>query len=213
MFHRATPILLVTAFVAGCSSMGNKDFQCPADENGSVCMSVRDVYRATNNSDTVQPNYRDGKPIDPTASKGAVSRVDGTSSGVLANGQRGVDTGMPPLPEVDIPLPVRTPAKIMRIKIFPWQDESSDLNGGSVVFTEVEGRAWTLGEEQVSRVQQNVISPLSAPKGAGQSAYGAPLIRPPGAQVAPAMRGNTSSAVPGANAGSERGAGAVVKNP
>jgi conjugal transfer pilus assembly protein TraV len=148
---------VAAAVLAGCSAFGGKDkFDCPNTEVGATCISARQVYEATHVSDRVQPGFKDGKPIEP--------KGDDTSPQALRlaalDGNGGV-TYRPPLPEVDTPLPVRMPAKIMRIRVFPWEDNGRDLNTGGYVYTEIEGRSWTIGEEQVSRVQGNVISPLA----------------------------------------------------
>lgn len=189
--------LLSVVVLAGCSAFGGETFQCPAQMDGSTCMSAREVYGQTHVADRVAPNYKDGKPIKPThdPSAGAALRADG-ATGMDARGVSVAarDDYRPPLPEVDMPLPVRVPAKVMRIRIFPWEDSARDLNAGSVVFTEVEGRMWTLGEDQVSRVQANVTNPLAPPKGAAQSTssattYQSPLSAPIAPrQAAPAPR-------------------------
>ena len=175
------------AFLGGCSVFGDNKFQCPANLDGATCMSAREIYSATHVSDRVAPNYKDGKPIAPpsgqpgSASGGyATPEYLGSSDDSRASAG-GVDKYRPPLPEVDLPLPVRVPAKVMRIRIFPWEDNARDLNAGSVVFTEVEGRTWTLGEEQTSRVQANVINPLAPPRGSqsSSSTYQSPLSAPP----------------------------------
>lgn len=148
-------------------------------------MSARQVYSATHVADRVSPNYKDGKPIHPSAaatpSQGAVS--------VAAAAQASSNEYRPPLPEVHSPLPVRVPAKVMRVQIFPWEDSQRDLNAGSLVFTEIEGRTWTLGEEQVAKVQGNVLQPLAAPRSSalsqGNSTFVAPLSSPPPSRPVP----------------------------
>ncbi len=189
MLRRRFSIVTVVV-LGGCSAFGNDTFHCPANVDGATCMSAREVYGATHVADRVSPNYKDGKPIGPHA---AVTQSQASGRG-LADYQTAaqassdsptpavVDKYRPPLPEVDVPLPVRVPAKVMRIRIFPWEDNARDLNAGSVVFTEVEGRTWTLGEEQTSRVQANVIDPLSVPKASTGTTYQTPLLAPPTAR-------------------------------
>lgn len=147
-------ILVFVAILTGCSAFGGRDtFDCPNTEVGAACISARQVYAATHVADTVPPGYIDGKRIDSKKSS------DSGSKEVL----NGLNTVQPPLPQIDTPLPIRTQAKVMRIRIFPWEDNSRDLNTGGFVYTEIEGRTWNIGEEQVSRVQANVISPLQMP--------------------------------------------------
>lgn len=174
--------LLPVAYLAlliGCSSLGSDKFQCPAQTGGSTCMSARQVYSATHVADRVAPNYKDGKPIEPSSSG---TPAQAAAAEARPASQSAAPEYRPPLPEVDAPLPVRVPAKIMRVRIFPWEDSLRDLNAGSFVFTEIEGRTWTLGEEQVARVQGNVVQPLAAPRSAavnqGPSTFVTPLSSP-----------------------------------
>lgn len=172
-------ILAIVALSAlsGCSVWGGKTFQCPgADTDGATCMSARQVYEATNVTDRVAPNYRDGKPIKPGEQR--LPAVDAEGHPVVSQQQSLLNTYLPPLPDADAPLPVRTPAKVMRIRIFPWEDRDRDLNAGGFVYTEIEGRQWTLGDDQVSRVQANVITPLAMPKNATPGQFISPLNIP-----------------------------------
>ncbi len=151
---KTTSILSVlsVSILAGCSGYGGKDhFECPNTNEGAACISARQIYAKTHVSDRVQPAFKDGKPID---------KQEDAAVQVASNG---LNAYRPPLPEVDTPLPIRTPPKVMRIRVFPWEDNSRDLNTGGYVYTEVEGRQWTIGEEQVSRIQANVITPLAMP--------------------------------------------------
>jgi conjugal transfer pilus assembly protein TraV len=178
MIKTAISLSFVIA-LAGCSVWGGNTFQCPGNSvDGATCMSARQLYEATHVTDNVAPNFRDGKPIDPSEKQ---MSAQGTTAVANAGTQSLLNTYLPPLPDADSPLPVRTPAKVMRIRIFPWEDNQRDLNTGGFVFTEVEGRAWTLGDDQVSRVQPNVITPLAMPKGAvQQSQFTSPLTMPQG---------------------------------
>lgn len=203
--HKFFGSIALAVSLAGCSVWGGKSFQCPGNEmDGATCMSARQVYEATHVTDRVAPNYRDGKPIAPGEQSASSSGSAPTSA---APQQALLNTYLPPLPEADAPLPVRTPAKVMRIRVFPWEDKERDLNTGGFVFTEIEGRTWTLGEDQVSRVQANVISPLAMPKGVAPiGQFGAPLATP--AQLtrarqsdsqplpAPAVRGGSGGSAP-----------------
>ena len=155
--------VVASAIVGGCGSFNSEQFQCPATEEGATCMSARQIYGATHVADRVAPNYRDGKPITDKQATHAIGSGDAELQPADANPkiqQRALvaspqqsDSYRPPVPDVDTPLPVRSPPQILRIRIFPWEDNARDLNAGTVVFTEVEGRTWTLGEEQVARVQ------------------------------------------------------------
>lgn len=169
----------LTVLVSGCSVWGGNSFQCPATNvDGATCMSARQVYEATHTTDRVAPNFKDGRPIDATDRQAGAGASGTTVAAASPSTQNLLNTYLPPLPDADAPLPVRTPAKVMRIRIFPWEDSQKDLNTGGFVFTEVEGRQWTLGDDQVSRVQANVITPLAMPKGARPPSSTSPLSVP-----------------------------------
>ena len=43
-------------------------------------------------------------------------------------------------------VPLRTPARVMRIWIAPWEDSRGDLHAPGYLFTEIEPRRWALDE-------------------------------------------------------------------
>ena len=51
-----------------------------------------------------------------------------------------------PVPKIDDPTPIRTPAQVMRIWIAPWEDSDGDLMVSNYVFTELEPRRWMIGK-------------------------------------------------------------------
>jgi len=155
--NKTTLIAITSLVLAGCNTLGQSQPDCPKNNQGAACLSAREIFERTHVADSVQPNFKDGKEIKPSSSNSDASAASSMQVVASASGHP------PPPPEVDSPLPIRTPAKVMRIRIFPWEDNSRDLHSGGFVFTEVEGRTWSIGEEQVSRVQANVISPLTPP--------------------------------------------------
>lgn len=178
--------------VAGCNTLGQSTFECPLTEKGAACLSARQIYEKTHVADRVQPNFVDGKPITPESAPTAQAQ-GAAAQGAAAQPPSGVAGGRPPLPEIDSPLPVRTPAQVMRIRVFPWEDSTGDLQTGGFVFTEIRGRTWTIGEDQIARIQANVISPLTAPARMSgpsvnpvTSATASPLIAPKAAPPLPA---------------------------
>lgn len=56
------------------------------------------------------------------------------------------------------PVPVRTPAGVMRIWIAGWEDDLGDLNAPSHIFVEVEPRRWVVGEPE--HHEQRFFAPL-----------------------------------------------------
>lgn len=160
---RAGLILFSSLLVglSGCSSLSGFDaqdqFGCKAMPEGTKCKSAREVYGLTETADQVTtPPRSEGSPSQGGAasqSPPTVAHGGGIQPAVLGDGYR------PPVPAVDKPVPVRADAKVMRAWIAPWEDASGDLNVGGYVFMEIEGRRWSLGEEQVARVP--VMAPLT----------------------------------------------------
>lgn len=186
------PLLAVAALVlAGCNTLGQSKFDCPKNTEGAACLSAREIYERTHVADRVGATYKQGKEVQPDEAQ--PTNAAGTQVAVAS----ARSSYRPPLPEVDTPLPVRTPAKVMRIRVFPWEDNSRDLHTGGYVYTEVEGRTWTIGEDQVSRVQANVISPLVPPSRATGATNLSPLnvtatqgpTTSVGRQIPPALMG------------------------
>lgn len=145
--------LSVLSFVtlAGCSSLtniGESEYSCPGTPDGVKCMSTLDVYNATNDGHVPRPmSAKD-------ASEGVVNVSPNVSVGSeLSNmqiarqqEQQFINNYVAPyLP--DKPVPIRTPAEVMRIWIAPWEDQNGDLIATGYVFTEIEARRWVVGEE------------------------------------------------------------------
>lgn len=53
--------------------------------------------------------------------------------------------GSPIFPLVHKPIPVRTPAQVMRVWIAPWEDAKGVLHVGGYHFVEIQARRWTFG--------------------------------------------------------------------
>lgn len=143
--------------VSACSSWGNKDFECNAPVN-TTCQSSRDIYEQTNGGGTVfnkagarnnqQYNSRDGKKAQPLPPKKIKDPV--------------VDTFVAPqLP--DSPVPVLTPAVVMRVKVYSYEDQTSGaLYAPGFVFVEVQPRHWTIGKPESDVPYGRHASPLEA---------------------------------------------------
>lgn len=142
----AAGALLLTT---GCSSMlnvGSPDYACPGMPSGVQCMSARDVYAATNNGNVPLPMQRAGQEVEAkratVVGAAAVSEVAGgkqpTPNDVVAT------YVAPRLP--DQPIPIRTPAQVMRIWVAPWEGTNGDLNTTGYIYTEIEPRRWVIGD-------------------------------------------------------------------
>ena len=154
-----TGLLAVAAMAAtACSTIGEKDFACPGRPPGVRCMSATEVYSATHQTDYVKPTSDKALGDDPKASRqrGASVRKHNRGS------QRRTNETSPPtadsssdpgtlrmnviVPAIERPIPIRTPAQIMRAWIAPWEDTRGILHVGGYAFIEIESRRWSFGE-------------------------------------------------------------------
>lgn len=140
---KAIGAILVATSITGCASVltvGESEYACKGMPDGVQCMSVTDVYNATH----------DGKSLSGNAGQGAEGvQVAGgqEASGEQIKADREaafINTFVAPqLPNQ--PIPIRTPAVVMRIWIAPWEDKNGDLITTGFVHTEIEPRRWVVG--------------------------------------------------------------------
>lgn len=137
--------------LAGCSSLtniGESDFSCPGIPSGVKCMSTLDVYNATNDGHVPRPvsakEAREGI-VNASFNESIGSELSNMQIAKQQEQQFINNYVAPYLP--DKPIPIRTPAEVMRIWIAPWEDQNGDLIATGYVFTEIEARRWVVGEE------------------------------------------------------------------
>lgn len=82
----------------------------------------------------------------------------------------------PALP--DHPVPIRTPAQVMRIWIAPYVDVSGDLIAPGFVYTEVEPRRWIYPDDEKTG-STRTFNPLKAASGSGSGLRGANAWKTP----------------------------------
>lgn len=156
-----TSIMVAALGLAGCMSSGGKrEFACPMGQ-GVNCMGPTDVYAATENRDHLEGLTNDDGQI----SFASAPAQRGNHTEVVEADGALVLTGGPSAPVLDAPedVPIRTPARVMRIWIAPWEDDSGDLNVPGKVFTEIEPRRWAVGETQPSG-RAATLQLISAPQ-------------------------------------------------
>lgn len=154
-------------FATGCSSIANvgaSDFNC-ASTDGVKCKSTREVYEMTNNGNvptaergvqkkryarlneqTAQQEQDQKQEQEKEDRQALKDQADPVAKNYVA----------PRLP--DRPVPIRTPAEVMRIWIAPWEDKNGDLNTNGYVYTEIEPRRWVIGKP--NSVGTQVLRPL-----------------------------------------------------
>ncbi|MGP9551950.1 MULTISPECIES: type IV conjugative transfer system lipoprotein TraV [Halomonas] len=177
----AAPFLALLV-LSGCASLGGgaNNFSCDSDEevDGLGCMSVRDVYAATNDSafDTaaldsahaVAQESRQRAPARPKSPREHFARHGSSADALPAIDALPDSHGIDPLdvpqnyvaPRLpDQPVPVRTPAQVMRVWVAPWENTSGDLVTTGYLYTEIEPRRWVLGTTPEAESQRS-LSPL-----------------------------------------------------
>lgn len=139
---RSVALVGATLVLSGCSTLniGEGDYSCPGMPSGVQCMSARDVYAATNDGNVPRPMR--SEQAQPEEGVLASSRVPTSST---SSGDVVIDNYVTPrLP--DRPVPIRTPAQVMRIWVAPWEDTNGDLIVSGYVYTEIEPRRWVIGD-------------------------------------------------------------------
>ncbi|MBS9424202.1 type IV conjugative transfer system lipoprotein TraV [Photorhabdus caribbeanensis] len=146
--------------LSGCSAfnIGKDEYSCPGMPNGVQCMSARDVYAATNDGNVP-------RPMKPEEVKAKAEASDQNSSNVSVNSSNSENAVInnyvaPRLP--DRPIPIRTPAQVMRIWVAPWEDTNGDLIVTGYVYTEIEPRRWVIGDGTPQ--SEPVLRPLQTVK-------------------------------------------------
>lgn len=130
---RLAALLIAAATqMSGCSimSFGESEYSCSGLPDGVRCMSARDVYQLTANGNVPRPTDGQGKVQSNTSEK-----AENVESRIIED--RYVAPSVP-----NKPVPIRTPAQVMRLWIAPWEDDVGNLNISSYIYTEIEERRW-----------------------------------------------------------------------
>ena len=125
------------ASLAGCATPGASSKRSCGVPEGAPCMSVRDVYYATNHADRLTAS---SKPA-TRAVTAPTLMIEGES--LVMSDQEQASAFPVETPPKTVPL--RTQARVMRIWVAPWTDNAGDLHMGGHLFTEIEPRKWSVG--------------------------------------------------------------------
>lgn len=125
------------AILSGCATT---HYQCPTP-TGVACMSATEVYHLTD---------APGK-AGTDAATGALTKDGHGHGGKVSAPQGAVATAssdrITPLPKPGDVIPIREPSRVMRIWIGPWQDTSGNLVMATRIYTEIEPKRWSIGED------------------------------------------------------------------
>lgn len=174
-FKTFLPLLAVATVLSGCATVGSGDFACPGRPAGVRCASAVEVYALTENTDQIAATADEALGDDPRKAaqqRDAQAERVAQAETEVNEGAQPVDlrqrtpttpvpemprdtydgqllqasTGRAPIvPLVHKPIPVRTPAQVMRVWIAPWEDAKGVLHVGGYHFVEIEARRWTYG--------------------------------------------------------------------
>lgn len=133
-------------YLSGCA-VGKSEYACSGLAEGVNCTSARDVYTMTDdpNFQTVLQRENAEKARKKAGESGDTSGAGGSETVVLR--ETPGEQYITPRPARN-PLPIRTPATVMRIGFAPWEDEKGDLNVPGYIYTEIEPRRWEVGAER-----------------------------------------------------------------
>jgi conjugal transfer pilus assembly protein TraV len=120
-------VLLIATCLVGCSAK----YGCKGMPEDPTCISAVEAYKATDKARST---------VHPAETAGAASETVTP----MAMPETLVEPA--PVPRIDDPTPIRTPSKVMRIWVAPWEDGDGDLNVSGYVFTELEQRRWMIGK-------------------------------------------------------------------
>ena len=177
---------LALSALSGCSvlGVGEEEFACTGMPDSVYCHSARDVYEKTNSGVVPSPvRQEDGaynkdcddcqraEDTNPELAQGQVSKTESqtgegaqvttgkTLKTLTTTGDEVISNYVSPrLPSE--PVPIRTPAQIMRIWVAPYVDTNGDLVAPGFVYTEIEPRRWIYPNDEYQN-QPKLFAPLS----------------------------------------------------
>lgn len=170
---------------------GEDSFSCSGKPGSVYCRSAREVYDVTSDGTVPSPmkpedaydkdcddcvraedvnpklkeadarygaNANTGAPA-PGAAVPAAAPASGAVAAKAVAAAQSEEYASPRLP--DKPLPIRTPAQVMRLWVAPYVDAAGDLNAPGYVYTEIEARRWVIPGAE-NNVTNRTFTPLVA---------------------------------------------------
>jgi conjugal transfer pilus assembly protein TraV len=162
---------MACAVVSGCASMagvgGTSEYSCKAPE-GVKCDSVSGTYY--NSVENNLPSQRQGGRATPQ-DEGTLTRMEALASKrsvasavyvtpALAPLAVGSGVALPPAAYTSMPL--RSPARVLRLWVKPWEDADGDLMDQLYVYVPVDNGRWLVDHTQ--RQIRDAYAPIKAPR-------------------------------------------------
>jgi conjugal transfer pilus assembly protein TraV len=152
----------VLLLLAGCASVGESKFACPGRPPGVHCMTTTEVYEATQSSDYVEPTsprVLGGDPKSAAKRRAAEAKKRQSERQSIPPSTREAGAEVAALmPGTDKPVPIRTPAQIMRVWLAPWRDAHDVAHGGGYDWIEITSRRWAFGGDGTTVEPTRVFS-------------------------------------------------------
>ena len=159
-------IAIACAFVSGCASMagvgGTSEYSCKAPE-GVKCDSVSGTYynSVQNNLPSQRQSGRVTRQDEALAAKRSVaSTIYTTSTLAPLTGATSSGVALPPAAYTSMPL--RSPARVLRLWVKPWEDADGDLMDQLYVYVPVDTGRWLVDHAQ--RQIRDAYAPLRPPR-------------------------------------------------
>ena len=127
-------VVLIGILASGCATT---EYGCKGMPEDPKCLSTTEAYQL---SDKALP---DPMKMNEVNAAGVNAQTDSASS---LSSLPLTPILQQPVPKLDDPTPIRTPAQVMRIWIAPWEDAEGDLMVSNYVYTEIEPRRWMIGK-------------------------------------------------------------------
>ena len=163
-------VVIAGAVVAGCASMagvgGTSEYSCKAPE-GVKCDSVSGTYY--NSVENNLPSQRQGGRAAPQ--EAAPTRMEAfagkrsVASAVYvtpASAPFAVGSGVALPPAAYTSMPLRSPARVLRLWVKPWEDADGDLMDQLYVYVPVDNGRWLVDHTQ--RQIRDAYAPIKAPR-------------------------------------------------
>ncbi len=161
-------LLVGISLLSGCTSFGSPEYGCSGLPEGVRCMATRDLYDATNGGEKVVrgPSRQSEDVNQRDSGQSSQARDNDLGNGITVEPITDpvIDTFVTPLLP-NRPIPIRTPAQVMRIWVATWEDTNSGaLIAPGYIYTEIEPRRWVIGKPESAASQQGrVFKPLDVP--------------------------------------------------
>lgn len=193
---RFVAMAIACVVVSGCASMagvgGTSEYSCKAPE-GVKCDSVSGTYY--NSVENNLPSQRQGgraTPRDeatPTRMEVTADKRNGASSADLTPALTALATrsGVTLPPAAYTSMPLRSPARVLRLWVKPWEDADGDLMDQVYVYVPVDNGRWLVDHTQ--RQIRDAYAPIKVPRTAQAPSSGTEPERDKGDTRVPAASG------------------------